>query len=395
MDVLAGFLILLITAKILGELVAYAGYPSLIGEVIAGILLGPSVFNLVAITPIIQFCSTLGVILLLFITGVEINQKIFRSVWGRMIVTGLAAAVIPFVIGYALGTFFALPPGESTFIAIVFMLTSIGVSAQTLIEERQLNTDIGMTIVGGAVVCAICGIIIFAILSSVKNEGSLLGQYTLFLPLIIAVFFILVIATIGKRLFRFIYDRTQAVHNHTLTYTVVFLIACISAYFSQSLGLTVVVGAFFAGITLNTRIHEDHEIHDSLHNMAFGILITLFFANVGLLMNIPYSDLFAPITLIVIVVAILAKVIGGFLGSYPFFKNRAHSFIVGIGMIPRGDLTLALAQSAIVAGIISQQIYTATVLLVLVTVLLTPLFLKIGLTHLKNDTTSPDVTGTG
>ena len=394
MDVLAGFLILLVTAKILGELVAYAGYPSLIGEVVAGILLGPSVFNLVAITPIIQFCSTIGVILLLFITGVEINPKVFRSVWGRMIVTGLAAAAIPFVIGYALGNLLSFPADESTVIAIVFMLTSIGVSAQTLIEERQLNTDLGMTIVGGAVVCAISGIIIFGILSSLNNEGTL-NHYTLFIPLIIAILFILVISTAGKRVFWFIYDRTQAIHNHTLTYTVVFLIACISAYFSQSLGLTVVVGAFFAGITLNTRIHEDHEIHDSLHNMAFGILITIFFANVGLLVDIPFSDVFAPIVLIVIVVAVLAKIFGGFIGSYPFFKNRAHAVIVGIGMIPRGDLTLALAQSAIVAGIISQQIYTATILLVLVTVLLTPLFLKCGLNYLKKSPASPVVRENG
>jgi Kef-type K+ transport system membrane component KefB len=394
MDVLAGFLILLITAKILGELVAYAGYPSLIGEVIAGILLGPSVFDLVAITPVIQFFSMIGVILLLFITGIEINPKIFRSVRGRMIVTGLTAAVIPFVIGYALGTFLSLPAGESTFIAIVFMLSSIGVSAQTLIEERQLNTDIGMTIVGGAVVCAISGIIIFTVLSSLNSEIPL-DHYTHVIPLIIAILFILVISTVGKRVFRFIYDRTQALHNHTLTYTVVFLIACSSAYFSQCLGLTVVVGAFFAGITLNTRIHEDHEIHESLHNMAFGIFITLFFANVGLLVDIPFHDLIIPIILIVIVAAVLAKVLGGFIGSYPFFKNRVHAFIVGIGMIPRGDLTLALAQSAIVASIISQQIYTATILLVLVTVILTPLFLKIGLNNLKNGPASPAVTGNG
>jgi Kef-type K+ transport system membrane component KefB len=384
MDSLAGIIVLLIAAKILGEFVEYAGYPSLIGEIIAGILLGPTIFNLVEITPVIQFFSTIGVILLLFITGVEINQKIFRSARERMIVTGLTAAALPFVIGYVLGIVLSLSADESVFVAVVFMLTSIGISVRTLIEERQLNTDFGMTIVGGAVVCAVTGIIIFGILSSIKAEGTL-THYSILRPLLVAVLFILVITTIGKKVFQFIYDRVQVLHNHALTYAVAFLIACTSAFFSSLLGLTFVVGAFFAGISLNKSVHEDHDIHESLHNTAFGIFITVFFASVGLIMKIPVMELFSPFILIVIVVAIAAKVIGGFIGSYPFLKDTRFAFLVGLGMIPRGDLTLALAQSAIVAGIISQQIYTATVLVVLITVLITPFFLKVGLNHMKKN----------
>jgi Kef-type K+ transport system membrane component KefB len=382
MDVLAGIIILLIAAKILGELVEYTGYPSLIGEIIAGILLGPSVFNLVEVTPVIQFFSTIGVILLLFITGVEINPKIFRSARERMIATGLTAAAIPFVIGYVLGTLLFLSADESLFLAVVFMLTSIGISVRTLMEERQLNTDFGMTIVGGAVVCAITGIILFGILSSLKAEGIITHE-TIIQPLLVAILFIVAITSVGKKVFRFIYERVQLYHNHALTYSVVFLIACTSAFFSQLLGLTFVVGAFFAGITLNKSVHEDHDIHESLHNMAFGIFITVFFASVGLLMKVQVAELFSPFIVIIILVAIAAKVIGGFIGSWPFLRDKSLALLVGLGMIPRGDLTLALAQAAIVTGIISQQIYTATVILVLVTVLVTPLFLKIGLNQIK------------
>ncbi|MDP3396183.1 MAG: cation:proton antiporter [Methanoregula sp.] len=394
MDVLAGIIVLLIAAKILGELVEYTGYPSLIGEIIAGIILGPTVFNIVEVTPVIQFFSTIGVILLLFITGVEINQKIFRSARNRMIVTGLCAAAIPFIIGYVLGTALSLSADESLFLAVVFMLTSIGISVRTLIEERQLNTDFGMTIVGGAVVCAVSGIILFGILSSIKAEG-ILTQASIFRPLLVAIIFILVITTIGKKVFQFIYNRVQLLHNHALTYAVAFLIACTSAFFSQLLGLTVVVGAFFAGITLNKSVHEDHDIHESFHNMAFGIFITVFFASVGLIMKIPVAELFSPFILVVIIIAIVAKIIGGFIGSYPFLKDRRFAFLVGLGMIPRGDLTLALAQSAIIAGIISQQIYTATVLIVMVTVLVTPFFLKIMLNSIKKDLPTAPVSEAG
>ncbi|MDD1687250.1 cation:proton antiporter [Methanoregula sp.] len=392
MDVLAGIIVLLIAAKILGELVEYAGYPSLIGEIIAGIILGPSVFNLIEVTPVIRFFSTIGVILLLFITGVEINQKIFRSARRRMIVTGLVAAIIPFIIGYILGALLTLSADESLFIGVVFMLTSIGISVRTLLEERQLNTDFGMTIVGGAVVCAVSGIIIFGILSSLKAEGIVTHE-SLLRPLLVAIVFILAMTTVGKKTFQFIYDRVQLLHNHSLTYAVAFLIACTSAFFSQALGLTVVVGAFFAGITLNKSVHEDHDIHESLNNTAFGIFITVFFASVGLIMNIPAAEMISPLILILIVGAVAVKVIAGFIGSYPFLKDRNSAFLVGLGMIPRGDLTLALAGSAIVAGIISQQVYTATVLVVLVTVLVTPVFLKIGLARMRAHRPDGQVSG--
>lgn len=394
MDVLAGIIVLLIAAKILGELVEYAGYPSLIGEIVAGILLGPTVFNLIEVTPVIRFFSTIGVILLLFITGVEINQKIFRPARERMVVTGLVAAALPFVIGYLLGTILSLSSDQSVFLAVVFMLTSIGISVRTLLEERQLNTDYGMTIVGGAVVCAVSGIILFGILSSVQG-GGILTHESVLRPLLVALLFIIVITTVGKKVFQFIYDRVQGLRNHALTYAVAFLTACTSALFSQLLGLTVVVGAFFAGIALNKSVHEDHDIHESLHNTAFGIFITVFFASVGLIMAIPLAELISPFIIVVIIAAIAAKIIGGFIGSYPFLKDSRLACLVGIGMIPRGDLTLALAQSAIVAGIISQQIYTATVLIVIVTVLITPFFLKIGVNALKKGTPAGPVSGAG
>lgn len=392
MDVLAGFLVLLITAKICGELVEYAGYPSLIGEIAAGILLGPSALNLVEVTPVIQFFSVIGVILLLFLTGIEINQKIFRSARRRMIVTGLVAAALPFVIGYTLGFALSFTPGESVFIAVVFMLTSIGISARTLLEERQLNTDFGMTIVGGAVVCAISGIIFFGILSSINSEGILTHE-SILRPLVVAFVFIAIITLPGRRIFVFIYQKVQALHNHTLTYAVAFLIASTTALLSQLVGLTVVVGAFFAGIALNRSVHEDHDIHESLNNAAFGIFITIFFASVGLIMNIPAAELFSPLVLVVVVFAVAAKILAGFIGSFPFLKDRNSAFLVGIGMIPRGDLTLALAGSAISAGIISQQIYAATVFVVLATVLATPLLLKSTLAHLMEHQGEGEVNG--
>ena len=391
MDPLAGILVLLIAAKILGELVEYLGYPSLIGEVLAGISLGPSVLNFIGINPIIQFFGRIGVILLLFITGLEINQKIFRSASERMIVTGLTTSVVPFIFGLLLGPFLSLSPYETLFVAILFSLSSIAMTVRILLAVRQLNSDFGVTIVGAAAVCTLTGIILFGMLSSIQVEGNV-TPYSLLFPLLIALAFIVLITTAGKVIYQFVFSRVQMFQNHAFSYAAAFLFACGSAFISQSIGITYVVGAFFAGLALSENIHEDHELHETLHTSAFGVFITLFFASVGLLINLPLQELLTPMILPLVGFAIATKILAGFIGSYPFLKDRGSALLVGLGMVTKGDLILALAQSAILAGLISQQVYTATIVVVIVTILLTPVFLKTGLDRLKKGKTGPGST---
>ena len=388
MDPLAGIIVLLIAAKILGELVEYLGYPSLIGEVLAGIALGPSVLNFVEINPIIQFFGRIGVILLLFITGLEINQKIFRSARERMIVTGLTTSIVPFIFGLLLGPFLSLSPYETLFVAILFSLSSIAMTVRILLAVRQLNSDFGVTIVGAAAVCTITGIILFGMLSSIQIEGTV-TPYSILLPLLIALVFIVLITTAGKVIYQFVFSKVQMFQNHAFSYAAAFLFACGSAFISQAIGITYVVGAFFAGLALSENIHEDHELHETLHTSAFGVFITLFFASVGLLINLPLQELLTPMILPLVGFAVATKILAGFIGSYPFLKDRGSALLVGLGMVTKGDLILALAQSAILTGLISQQIYTATIVVVIVTILLTPVFLKTGLDRLKKGKTEP------
>jgi Kef-type K+ transport system membrane component KefB len=382
MDPLAGIIVLLLAAKILGELVEYLGYPSLIGEVLAGIALGPSVLNFIEINPIIQFFGRIGVILLLFITGLEINQKIFRSAGKQMLVTGLITSIVPFIFGLILGPLLSLSPYETFFVAILFSLSSIAMTVRLLLSVRQLNSDFGVIIVGAAAVCTITGIILFGMLTSIQIEG-VITPYSILSPLLITLAFIVIMTTVGKVIYKFIFSRVQLIHNHAFSYAAAFLFACISAFISQSIGITYVVGAFFAGLALSEIIHEDHNLHETLHTSAFGVFITIFFASVGLLINLPLQELLTPMIIPLVGLAIATKILAGFIGSYPFLKDRGTALIVGLGMVTKGDLILALAQSAILAGLISQQIYTATIVVVIVTILLTPVFLKSGLDLLK------------
>jgi Kef-type K+ transport system membrane component KefB len=382
MDPLAGIIVLLLAAKILGELVEYLGYPSLIGEVLAGIALGPSLLNFIEINPIIQFFGRIGVILLLFITGLEINQKIFRSAGKQMLVTGLITSIVPFIFGLILGPLLSLSPYETFFVAILFSLSSIAMTVRLLLSVRQLNSDFGVIIVGAAAVCTITGIILFGMLTSIQTEG-VITPYSIIIPVLITLAFIVIMTTVGKVIYKFIFRRVQLIQNHAFSYAAAFIFACGSAFVSQLIGITYVVGAFFAGLALSEIIHEDHNLHETLHTSAFGVFITIFFASVGLLINLPLQELITPMIIPLVGLAIATKILAGFIGSYPFLKDRGTALIVGLGMVTKGDLILALAQSAILAGLISQQIYTATIVVVIVTILLTPVFLKTGLDLLK------------
>lgn len=382
MDPLAGIIVLLLAAKVIGELVEYLGYPSLLGEVLAGIALGPSLLNIIEINPIIQFFGRIGVILLLFITGLEINQKIFRSAGKQMLITGLVTSILPFFFGLLLGPLLSLSPYETFFVAILFSLSSIAMTVRLLLSVRQLNSDFGVIIVGAAAVCTITGIILFAMLTSIQIEG-VITPYSIVSPLLITLVFIVIMTTVGKVIYKFIFRRVELIQNHAFSYATAFIFACGSAFISQLIGITYVVGAFFAGLALSEIIHEDHNLHETLHTSAFGVFITIFFASVGLLINLPLQELLTPMIIPLVGLAIATKILAGFIGSYPFLKDRGTALIVGLGMVTKGDLILALAQSAILAGLISQQIYTATIVVVVVTILLTPVFLKTGLDLLK------------
>lgn len=382
MDPLAGIIVLLLAAKVIGELVEYLGYPSLLGEVLAGIALGPSLLNIIEINPIIQFFGRIGVILLLFITGLEINQKIFRSAGKQMLITGLVTSILPFFFGLLLGPLLSLSPYETFFVAILFSLSSIAMTVRLLLSVRQLNSDFGVIIVGAAAVCTITGIILFAMLTSIQIEG-VITPYSIVSPLLITLVFIVIMTTVGKVIYKFIFRWVELIQNHAFSYAAAFIFACGSAFISQLIGITYVVGAFFAGLALSEIIHEDHNLHETLHTSAFGVFITIFFASVGLLINLPLQELLTPMIIPLVGLAIATKILAGFIGSYPFLKDRGTALIVGLGMVTKGDLILALAQSAILAGLISQQIYTATIVVVVVTILLTPVFLKKGLDLLK------------
>ena len=382
MDVILQILLLLIMAKLFGDLVERAGYPALIGEIGAGILLGPSLLGWVSMNETLEVFADIGIIALLFVSGAEMNLKSFLESRNIAVSTAIAGVLVPLAGGSLLGYLLHFSQAETLFLAIALSITSIGVSVRILVDYKQLNTVIGTAIVSAAVLDDIIGIVLLGILSAVAMTGTALAGDSLSSGLLIAILFLVLFVLIAPRALRWVFSRARKTETHEMVYSVAIILALGSAWLSHTAGLHYSIGAFIAGLILGEEIRRDRLLFDSLMDFGFGFFVTIFFASIGLLFSFSRDTFLSPYIIPIIVVAIAGKILGGYIGSIHFL-TRAEALLVGLGMTPRGEIALVVAKVALVGGIIGSALFSAVTVMVIVTIVITPLLMKRGFIRAK------------
>ncbi|WFN33664.1 cation:proton antiporter [Methanogenium sp. S4BF] len=382
MDVILQLLLLLICAKLFGELLERAGYPALIGEIAAGVLLGPSLLGWVTTNETIEVFADIGIIALLFVSGAEMNLKSFLERRNVAVTTAVAGVIVPFAGGILLGYLLNFSQAETLFLAIALSITSIGVSVRILVDYKQLNTVLGTAIVSAAVLDDIIGIFLLGILSAVAMQGTTLAGGSLSAGMLIAIGFLVLFVIIAPRALPWLFSLARKTETHEMVYSVAIILALGSGYLSQTAGLHYSIGAFIAGLILGDQIRKDRMLFDSLMDFGFGFFVTLFFASVGLLFSFTWETFLSPYIIPIIVVAIGGKIIGGFIGSFHFL-TKAEALLVGLGMTPRGEIALVVAKVALVGGIINSALFSAVTVMVIATIIITPLLMKQGFVWAK------------
>jgi len=390
MNPLVQIILIILLAKILGELVERLSFPSLIGEVAAGIVLGPAILNLVAPNEVIEFFADIGIIALLFMSGAQLNMKTFAKSEKVGLTTGLAGVAVPFAIGLALGYLAGFGLHECIYLGIALAVTSIGISVRTLVDLRELKSKIGMTIVSAAVVDDVIGVILLAVLTTLASGMGGVQDIVLKM-IIIAVFFVLVL-TIGKKLILWSFESSRSAQTHEMPYSVAILIALITAVVAQEAGLHYAIGAFIAGLILGDSIRSDRLLYDSLADFAFGFFTAVFFASIGLFVTFSSESISIPFILVMIVAAFASKIAGGYIGSFWFLRDRAKSLLVGLGLSPRGEISLVVSKVALSSGLISAALFSSVTFMVIVSIFLTPLLMTRGFARLgsKDDQQAGD-----
>lgn len=373
MEVFLIILLIIFTTKVAGQLCIRLGQPSVLGKLIAGIILGPALLNLVQPSEFITNMSNIGVLLLMFIAGLETDLEQLKRNWKAAFAVAVGGVILPLIGGYGLGAAFGLTNAQSIFLGLLFCATSVSISVQTLKELDKLNSDEGTTILGAAVVDDVLVVILLAIVMSFLGAGSadvsiplVIGKKVIFFAIIIAAS-IWIVPHLMKWFAKF--KVTEVVMSMALIICLAF------SYFAEWLGVAGIIGAFAAGIAIGTTSYRE-EVEHKVEPIAYTIFVPIFFVSIGL--NISFEGLGNHIWFIVLlsIVAILSKLIGGGIGAKMTGFNTSSSIIIGSGMISRGEVALIIASTGLTSGLLLKEYFTPVILVVIITTLVTPPLLK-------------------
>jgi Kef-type K+ transport system membrane component KefB len=387
----ANLLILLVLARLFGEIMERFKQPAMIGEILAGVLLGPTVLNFIHRTEDLKVISELGVFLLVIIAGLEIHlDEIIKSMKGRNIVISIAAFFIPLVSGYLVGNYFGQDVMSTIFIGLCVAITALPVSIRILMDLGKLNSPIGQKIISVAIFDDVIALTILGILLDIKDVEPTfanISQATVFTVLKLAAFLIIIALT--YKLIQKFAQKENFIENQLntiLTYlkgkeslfAVFFVFILIFATMTESIGLHFIIGAFFASMLISKDlVGEKHleTFHNTTNSMAMGFLAPIFFAGIGLEFQFSSIQNY-PLLFAIIAVSFLSKIIGGYIGGRFARLNHKVSLALGIGLNARGIMELVIANIAYKAGIINTEIFSMLVIMGLITTLSTPFLLK-------------------
>ena len=384
-------LILLVVARVFGEIMERFNQPAMIGEILAGVVLGPALLNFIHRTEDIKVISELGVFLLVILAGLEINlDDVLKSLKGKNIIISLSAFFLPILSGFAVGKLFNQDVMTTVFIGLCVAITALPVSIRILMDLGKLNSPLGQKIVSVAIFDDVMALTILGILLDLKDvEKTFYSITTTTIFTLLKLAFFLIIVIISYRLIKrftkeenFIEQQLNKVlgflKGKESLFAILFVFILIFASLTEAVGLHFIIGSFVAAMLINKDlIGEKHlnTVHNTTNSMAMGFLAPIFFAGIGL--EFKFDAISNYWLLIAIVfVSFASKIAGGFIGGRAAGLKNRDSIVLGIGLNARGIMELVIANIAYQAKLINAEIFSMLVIMGLLTTLTTPFLLK-------------------
>lgn len=391
MDVHNFFLILfliLVSARILGEVFARMGIPSVLGELSAGILLGVSGLGLIEVNDVLKVLAEIGILLLLFEIGLETDIQRLKDAGSKSVIVALFGAAFPFTVSALLAYYlFDLTLVVSLFIGGTLTATSIGITMRVLRDLQKEHSHVAQIVIGAAVIDDILGVIILVFIYDYATTQELSITNTLSTTIFILLFLLIapIFANFVSRYMKR-FDDCKKVPGFIPT--IIISLISLFAYFSHLFGAPEILGSFAAGIALSRRfilpfgmgLRQDEEFLEKVKRSISPIaqmFTPIFFVMVGLSMNLRVIDFsstkFWSMALIFLLIAILGKYIGALVLRNVSAIKKA---LIGISMIPRGEVGLIFAEVGRVNGILDNEIYAVLIFVIIVTTVVPPFLLK-------------------
>lgn len=386
-DILLGLFIIIASAKLMAEIFERLKQPAVVGEILAGVIIGPSILGWVQPNDLIAVVAEIGVIFLLFMVGLETKPQDIFKVGKKALMVGVLGVIFPFIAGYAIASFWDGSFVEAMFIGAAMVATSVGITARVLGGMGLLDRETSRIILGAAVIDDILGLIILSVVSGL-GEGGISGMAIL-KTAGLAVAFTAVVGLAGSKVMTRLKPKIQALHVSKPFFNIGLILCFGLSVASMYFGVAAIIGAFLAGMALAEATEDNHKMHQ-LTSGVTEFLVPFFLVNIGMQLNLTvFRDTsVVALALIVTVLAVITKFIGGSLGAWGM--SRREMAQVGVGMIPRGEVGIVVAQIGLGIGVISQPFFASVLFMAVATTLIAPPLIKIFFAEDKDNDGVPD-----
>lgn len=384
---LVSIAIILLSTKIFGGLTEKIKLPQVVGALIAGVVIGPAVFGIVQDTAFLDEVAELGVIILMFMAGLDTDLNQLKKKGVSYLVIAIFGVVIPLVGGFlSYFWYFNINPGDgqsvlkAIFIGVILTATSVSITVEALRELGHLTGKVGNAILGAAIVDDVIGIIILTVITSFRDSSISISVVLIKIVLYFAIMLVFgLIITAGARMLDLKTDRRQIT-------VYVFALVLIVAYISEKyVGIADITGAYLIGMIFS-KFSIRNEIVKKMNVLSYLFFSPIFFASVGLKTKLDsFSTSMIVFSVIILLVAIFTKIVGAGIGAKLCKYSTKDSLNIGIGMVSRGEVALIVAQKGHKLGFIDNNMFSPIVLMVVITTILTPILLKISMPKIKED----------
>lgn len=381
-DFLLFLAIILVSTKVLGIFSRKVKMPQVVGALVAGVILGPSVLDLVQMESdgnFLAYTAEIGVILLMFSAGLETDLTELKKNGVSSFIVAMCGVIVPLLGGFiTYALYFHVDVADfhecmkAVFVGVVLTATSVSITVETLRELGHLKGKVGVTILGAAIIDDILGIIVLTIVTSLEDTS--VKPASIFIKIILYFIVIGIIWFVLSKLKPLLESWDHLRRTSILALAFCFIMAYVSEEF---FGIADITGAYFAGLML-CSMKIEHYVNRRASILTYLIFSPVFFASIGMKTNLEgLNGSLILFSIILLLVAILSKVVGCGLGAKLCKYKNKEALQIGVGMVSRGEVALIVAQKGYQAGMLNDALFAPIVLVVIVTTLITPILLGV------------------
>jgi monovalent cation:proton antiporter-2 (CPA2) family protein len=370
MELIFELAIILLASKLAGDISVKLGQPSVLGKLLIGIVLGPAVLGLVSETKTLEEISQIGVILLMFIAGLETDVNEFKRSGKASALVGVSGIVVPLFVGYIAGILMNMTNIEAMFLGLLLSATSVSISVQALKELNKMQSKEGITILGAAVIDDVLVIIALAFLMSMAG-----GDVNLSMVIIKKVLFFGGAILVAWKIVPWVLKKFAPLKVTESLISAALIICFLYAYVAELTGVAAIIGAYIAGVAISVTSYK-HEIFEKVETIGYSIFVPVFFTSIGV--KASFDGITQHIGLIIglSVLAILTKLVGSAVGARMAKFPWRSSLGIGAAMVSRGEVALIIATIGLETKLINQELFAILVIVVLITTIVTPPMMK-------------------